>query len=126
MLFFKQSLCLFLFCGKFLICLLFSVGLEVMKVLRAKKHAKMRRQQQQQQRPESVEKPQMASEKKSLDCEAENRPADTEKDKEKDHQVYIHISLTRPLIILSFFFISFFDQFHIYVISITTILLELV
>ncbi|KAJ9187616.1 hypothetical protein P3X46_003046 [Hevea brasiliensis] len=59
---------------------------EVMKVLRAKKHAKMRRQQQQQQRPESVEKPQMASEKKSLDCEAENRPADTEKDKEKDHQ----------------------------------------
>ncbi|OAY61538.1 uncharacterized protein LOC110619701 [Manihot esculenta] len=54
---------------------------EVMKVLRAKKYAKMNRQQ-----PESVEKPQTASEKTSSDCEAGNKPADMDKDKEKDHQ----------------------------------------
>ncbi|KAF2302471.1 hypothetical protein GH714_036468 [Hevea brasiliensis] len=54
---------------------------EVMKVLRAKRYAKMKRQQN-----ESVEKPQTASEKKSSDCEAGNKPADTDKDKERDHQ----------------------------------------
>lgn len=69
-----------------------------MKVLRAKKYAKMRKQQ-----PEPVEKPQTAAQKKSSDCEAGKKPADADKDKEKDHQVYI---------ILSCCFISFFDQFH--------------
>ncbi|XP_021611683.1 uncharacterized protein LOC110614454 isoform X2 [Manihot esculenta] len=55
---------------------------EVMKVLRAKKYAKMRKQQ-----PEPVEKPQTAAQKKSSDCEAGKKPADADKDKEKDHQI---------------------------------------
>ncbi|XP_020541353.1 uncharacterized protein LOC105649846 isoform X2 [Jatropha curcas] len=58
------------------------VTTQVMKVLRAKKHAKMKRQQQ----PESVQKLQMAeSEKKSSDCEAGNKP-----DEERDHQATKH------------------------------------
>lgn len=49
-----------------------------MKVLRAKKYAKMKRQQ-----PESVEKSQMAPEKQSSDCEAGKKS-----DMEKDNQVF--------------------------------------
>ncbi|EEF30991.1 conserved hypothetical protein [Ricinus communis] len=57
---------------------------EVMKVLRAKKYAKMKRQQQQQ-HPESVDKSQILALEKESSCEA-GKKTETEKDKEKDHR----------------------------------------
>ncbi|XP_015582213.2 uncharacterized protein LOC8281926 [Ricinus communis] len=56
---------------------------EVMKVLRAKKYAKMKRQQQQ--HPESVDKSQILALEKESSCEA-GKKTETEKDKEKDHR----------------------------------------